>query len=325
MLRIHTLILAAVLLGGSAQAQFDGPRTFWPLPKNTNIFALRSGRGQANASLAVWNQVQPGIDIETELHMLTYTRTLPIFGRTAYWQAFLPFVTTDTSSALPLGAVDSFAAGIGDPSIAGTVNIFGKPDMPAREYIRHDHTTSLDLGLMASFPIGEYDEDELLNPGSNQWKARVAAPIIHAIGPWVPGERTTLELTPAIHLLGDNDDARGNSVEQDPLFTLEAHLTRDLTRDAFLSLDYVMLRGGEETLTDKATSTPAGTTSGIDAQLLGFTVGYQINDSMRLSLGHSHTFGSDSGAGELDGSLTMLTLSWSWHSVLESVREFHRD
>lgn len=316
---------AAVLSTGVAHAQFDGPRVFWPLPKNTNIFALRSGSAHANATFSVWNQVQPDVDIETEFHALTYTRVQPIFGRTAYWQAILPFVTTDTSSTLPVGAADSFSAGIGDPSIAGTINLFGKPELPAREFIRHDHTTSLDLGLMATFPIGEYDENELLNAGSNQWKLRLSTPFIQSLGPWVPGERTTLEVTPALHLLGDNDEVRGNSFDQDPIFSLEAHLTRDLTRDAFVSLDYTMLQGGGGTFTDLATGSPAGTAGDLDAQMLGFTVGFKINDSMNLSLSHSQTIDSDSGAGELDGSITMLTLSWGWHGVLESVREFRSD
>ena len=323
--RFKHIAAAAALSMSLAHAQFDGARVYWPLPKNTNIFALRSVKAQANASFSVWNQVQPDVDMETEMHALTYTRVQPILGRTAYWQAILPFVTTDTSSTLPAGAADSFAAGIGDPSLSATINLFGKPELPAREFIRHDHTTSLDFGVMATFPLGEYDQDELLNAGSNQWKLRLSAPFIQSLGPWVPGERMTFEFTPALHLLGDNDEVRGNRFDQDHIFSLEAHLTRDLTRDAFVSLDYTMLRGGGGSLTDLATGAFAGSVGDLDAQMLGFTVGFKVNDSMNISLSHSQTFNSHRGAGELDGSVTMLTLSWGWHGILESVREFRRN
>ena len=102
----------------------------------------------------------------------------PVFGRTVYWQALLPAATTNTSSLLPVGSNDTFVNGIGDIGIGGTVNVFGTPGLKAKEFFRHELDLAVNLGLMIYAPTGQYDADETLNIGSNQWKTRFSAPIL---------------------------------------------------------------------------------------------------------------------------------------------------
>ncbi len=320
-----TLILLGLLsatFSTFSYAQFDGARVYWSLPKNTNIIGVHHIEGTANASWSNWSAIQPDIDIESELFLMTYTRIQPILGRQVNWQLSVPMATTKTSSLLPVSTQDTYTNGFGDPTLGATINIFGSPGMKAKEFLRHDTGLSVFLGVNVTAPIGQYDSDETLNIGSNQWKTRLSLPIVKSLTAWVPGNRTTLEVMPSLIVFGDNDDAQGGSIEQDSMFGLEVHLTRDVTESAFISLDYTLLKGGEETLLDATGNSTIRETEGIDTDMLGFTFGFEINPNLRLNLTHMQTLSEQENAFELEGSITKLTLLWSWHDVLEKVRRF---
>lgn len=322
MKRLLALPCIAAAFAAPAYAQLDGPRVYWPLPKNTNIVSATYVGGTANASLSVLNQVQGDVDIESDVYVLSYTRSQPFFGRTIHWQALLPAGSVDTDVPFPLTTNETFADGLGDLSIGATVNVFGAPELPVREALRYDLDWSVNLGLTVTAPTGDYEATEPLNMGSNQWSARLSAPIVKSLTDWVPGRRTTIEVTPSVRFFQDNDDSLGNTVEQDPLFAVEAHLTRDMTRDAFFSLDYTWLDGADQTLSSNATGAPTGTRGGLSAQIFGATLGYKVNDNLSLFVGHQQTIGESADPFELKGSLTTVRLSWSWHDVLQRRNNF---
>ena len=320
--RFAISLTATLLCPVAANAEFDGARVYWPLPKNTNIVSAHYFAGTANVSWSNWSSVQPNIDIESDMYVLAYTRIQPVFGRTVNWQALVPAATTNTSSLLPVSGNDAFVNGIGDIGFGGTVNVFGAPGLKAKEFVRHELDLSVNLGLMIYAPTGQYDSSQTLNIGSNQWKTRISTPILKSFGEWVPGKRTTLEVMPAVMLFGDNDGAQGNRIEQDALYSIEMHLTRDLTEQAFISLDYTWLNGGEETFVDLTSGMTVRQTSGVDAELIGATLGFEVNDNLRLFLTHMQTLSEGGSSISLEGSLTKISFSWSWHDVLEKVRQF---
>jgi hypothetical protein len=59
------------------------------------------------------------------------------------------------------------------------------------------------------------------------------------------------------------------------------------------------------------------TTSGSDMTLVGFTLGYQINDSMQLTLGYKSTLNNDSASNDLQMSVFMISFTTAWHRLLE--------
>lgn len=319
---VSVLTLSTLLGPANSLAEFDGARVYWPLPKNTNIVSAHYFAGTANVSWSNWSSVQPNIDIESDVYALAYTRVQPVFGRTVNWQVLLPAATTNTSSLLPVSSNDTFVNGIGDIGIGATVNVYGTPGLKAKEFFRHELDLSVNVGLTVYAPTGQYDANEALNVGSNQWKTRFSAPILKSFGEWVPGKRMTLEVMPAVMVFGDNDNAQGNRIEQDPLYSVEMHLTRDLTEQAFISLDYTWLDGGEETFVDLTSGMTVRQTSGVDADLLGVTLGFEVNDNLRIFLTHMQTMSEGGSSISLEGSLTKISFSWSWHDVLEKVRQF---
>jgi len=314
------LIILLVLFTNVVHAQLDGARVNWPLPINTNIVTATVVNGTANASMSVFDRVQADVDIDSDLYVLSYLRSQAILGRTVHWQALLPAGSQSTNSPLPLSTNRTYADGLGDVSIGGTINLIGAPELPVREALRYEVDLNVSLGVLVTFPTGSYDKDEVLNMGSNRWSTRISLPIVKSLTDWVPARRTTLEVTPAVVFFGDNDNSVGSTIKQDPVYSVEAHLTRDMTSKAFISLDYTWIDGGDQAFTDNTTGLSAGATSGLGAQLAGVTLGFKINDNLNLNLTHMQTIGESSDPFELNGSLTKVMLNWGWHDVLEPRR-----
>ena len=323
-MKLFNAFLAALFLlaPSAAWAQYEGPRVQWPLPQNTNIVGVTYVDADANAAFSVLNRVEPEIEVESGVFIVSYTRSQPFFDRTIHWQLQMPIGKLDTDSNLPIPATRSYRDGMGDLSFGATVNLIGAPALPVREALRYDLDLTVGLGVSVTAPTGTYDPEEALNLGSNQWSGRVSLPVVKSLGAWVPGKRMTLEVTPSVRFFGKNNDHFGETIKQDPMFALEAHVTRDITKDAFISLDYNLVEGGDQTFTDNATGALVEERGGLGAQSIGATFGYKVNDNLSLFVGHHQTIAESSNPFELRGSVTMIRLTWSWHDVLQRRADF---
>jgi hypothetical protein len=104
-------------------------------------------------------------------------------------------------------ALSQSASGFGDPTLEVTVNLIGpKAQRSLPDVLRYEPGFSVDVLADLAVPIGEYDDDQVLNIGQNRWYGRVGFPVVWQLGAWVPGRRTTLELLPAVWVFGDNTD-----------------------------------------------------------------------------------------------------------------------
>ncbi len=312
----------ALSLGGSApvEAQLDGSRVNWPLPKNMNVLGVHRIAGTANATLTNLHRVEPTLDLENELYLLTWSRSQPVFGRSAVFTLALPAGVVRTNSTTAGLSSSSFVHGIGDPSLGATFNLYGAPGLMLRDFLRYDLRTTVTLGINATAPWGQYDADQSLNIGGNRGRLRLSLPMVQSLANWVPGDRTTLEVVPSVTLLADNDDKGGLTVEQDAMWAVESHLSRDITRRAFLSLDHTWIQQGEARTLSPDGAAVVNTSPSTAAHLLGATIGYEVNPNLSLQLTHLQTVGGDSEAVELQGGVFRVTLNWAFHRVIENRR-----
>jgi hypothetical protein len=142
-------------------------------------------------------------------------------------------------------------------------------------------------------------------------------PIIWQIGSWVPGKRTTLEFLPAVWFFGDNDDYVGQTLETDPMFQLDAHLTRDFTEHFWGSLDAAWYNGGQASING---------VSGEKLNNLGFglTLGYNINKNLNLTIGYKSTVNDDA-PGDLRMDNFMVSLVFGWHPLIEGMHRLKEE
>jgi len=257
--------------------------------------------------------VTPGANFEATLAMPGYARTFSLFDRAAMAAILLPMGRISGDVTVAGKTVNQSADGFGDPMLEFDINVLGpKAQKNIPDVLRYEPGFSVDLLADLMVPIGEYDSDQPLNLGQNRWYGRLGMPIICQLGPWVPGRRTTLEFLPAVWIFGNNDNFVGQTLKTDPMFQLDAHLTRDITEDFWGSLDAAWFTGGKASING---------TEGKRLNNLGFglTLGYKINDNLNLTVGYKSTV-NDNAPEDLRMNSFMVSFVYGWHPMVEGMR-----
>jgi hypothetical protein len=207
-------------------------------------------------------------------------------------------------------------------------NLIGAPAiMSLADMARYEPTFTLDLLTTLVLPIGTYDSGQIVNMSQNRWYGRVGLPMVQTFGPWVPGERTTLEILPAVWFFGNNNDYAGQTLKNDPMLQLEGHVTRDFTETLWASADVVWLYGSKPTIEGPAsvnlTGFPSVSGKKIDNVSAGFTVGFQATDNLMISSSYSATVNQGSQDLKIDQFRLMLT--YGWHPVIEGMKRLTKE
>jgi hypothetical protein len=257
--------------------------------------------------------VTPGSSVDATLAIAGYARTFSLFDRSAMAAILLPMGRVSGEITAAGRSFNQSASGFGDPMLEFAINVLGPPaqkNIP--DALRYQPGFSVDVLADLAVPIGEYDSKQPLNIGQNRWYGRVGMPVVWQLGDWVPGRRTTLEFLPAVWLFGTNNDYVGQTLKTDPLFQVDAHLSRDFTENIWGAIDLAYYNGGKATI------------NGVAGEKLnnfggGLTLGYKINDNINLTVGYKSTF-NDNAPGYLRMDSFMVTLVFGWHPMIEGMR-----
>jgi hypothetical protein len=317
-----SLTAATVLVVGAlcSPATWAQPRFYWKTLSGANAIPLivTSASGNTNPFDPALT-VEPGANVDATVSLFGYARTFSLFNRAAMASVILPMGRISGEIAANVQTVTQTANGFGDPMFEFDINVLGPPAQKTLvDALRYQPKFSLDLIADLAVPIGEYDSSQPLNLGQNRWYGRVGAPIIWQLGPWVPGRRTTLEFLPAVWWFTANDNYDGGkSLTTDPLFELDAHLTRDFTERLWGSFDGVWYNGGQSSIDGVGGER-------LDNIALGLTLGYQINDNVTLMFGYKSTI-ADSAPSDLRMDGFTVTLLSGWHALVEGVRRLQEE
>ncbi len=254
--------------------------------------------------------VTPGASFEGTLALAGFAQTFALYDRSAMAAIILPMGRVSGDVNVSGRSVQQTADGYGDPTVEFDLNLIGPPaqrNIP--DALRYEPGFSLDVLADLTIPIGEYYSDQSLNIGQNRWYGRIGFPIVWQIGSWVPGRRTTAEFLPAVWIFGDNTDYVGKTMKTDPMFQLDAHVSRDFTERLWGSLDGAWYTGGKATIDGVAGEA-------LDNLGFGLTFGYQLNDNMGLTFSYKSTV-SDHATGDLKMDVFMISLVSGWHPLIE--------
>lgn len=256
----------------------------------------------------------PDATIDTTLAMTGWAKTFALADRAAMAAIILPMGNVSSG----VGGITETSRGFGDPMLEFNYNLIGpKAQKSIPDVLRYQPGFSLDLLLDLALPIGEYNNKQSVNLGQNRWYGRIGAPVIWQLGDWVPGRRTTLELLPAFWLFGSNDDLVGKTLKTDPMFQLDAHLTRDFTEHLWGGLDLTYYKGGGSTINGVAGGK-------LDNVAVGLTLGYTVNENLNLTFGYKSTV-NDSKPTDMRMDGFMVTLVFGWHPIIEGMRRLKNE
>jgi len=311
------VILAMMLAMGAfcpPQALAQVPaRFYWKTLSDANAVPLiyESLSGNTNPFDPA-HTVMPEGKVDATLAIAGYAHTFTLFDRSAMAAILLPMGHVSGDVTVAGKTFTQSTNGFGDPMIEFDINVLGpRAQKTIPDVLRYEPGFSVDLLTDLALPIGEYDSSQPLNLGQNRWYGRVGAPVIWQLGPWVPGRRTTVEFLPAVWFFGTNDDFVGQTLKTDPMFQLDAHVTRDLTEHFWGALDGTWYTGGKSSINGVSAK-------GLDNLGFGLTLGYGINDNLNLTFGYKSTV-NDNAPGDLRMDVFMVSLVFGWHPIIEGM------
>jgi hypothetical protein len=287
------------------------PRFYWQSLSDANAVPMifQSLSGNANP-IDPAHVVSANANIDANVLIAGYAKMLPLFDRTLTLAVLEPMGRISSSTTVAGHVSPQDANGFGDPMAEVGYNLIGpKALRTIPDLLRYEPKFSLNVIVDIAFPIGNYDSGQPLNLGQNRWYGRVGAPIVWQLGPWVPGRRTTLEVLPSVWSFTDNTDYMGKTLSTDPMYELEAHLTRDLTETFWGSLDSTWFLGGKS-------SVDGSSGDSLHNFGVGFTLGYQITDNLSLTAGYMATV-NDNKPNDLKMDGFRISITYGWHKIVE--------
>src|SRR5262245_46182057 len=234
--------LALQLMPVCASAQELTPGAYWPLPVRINILTFVNS---SNWGDVAFDPALPAEDARGTIDTVAfaYTRTLSIAGRSANVSAQVP-VLAGHGEGLYLGVpTERGQFGFGDPRLTLGVNLYGAPAMTPQTNAAYRMHTIVGASLTVAAPLGQYDHSKVLNLGSNRWAVKPEIGISRAVGRWI------VEGMAGVWLFTDNTEFSGGSTrEQEPIASVQGHLTYRFNRRVWLAGDANFYRGGRTTV-----------------------------------------------------------------------------
>jgi len=303
LLAVSTLFLASQI---PVLAVGDGPRAYMLAPANSNILTAYGLFLDGNQAL------DPGVtsrnlDLEVDVGVLQYTRAFSICDNACGAFLIAPYGSTEGTFRFPriprLNRTGE-SSGLADIQFGAVFGLYGSPALEVADYITYDPGFSLGLLAKVTAPTGEYDETKVINLGANRWGLQVGVPMGYYLGDsFLDPNLTTFELLPSVYLFGDNSDPfRAGGTGQDPLYQIEAHITRNLGRMFWVSLDANYQFGGETT-TDGIPGDDDKESFG-----LGATIGVNLSKQLSINATYGEVIShNDNGA---DGHMVRVKLAY---------------
>lgn len=235
--------LFCTLSAAALSAQDLEPRRWSHQPIGTSVVGLAYAYTEGSLQFDPVLEIE-GASVTSQRVVAAYSHWFEALDKTARVDVFLPFEHTRWDGLLSGSPASRTREGLGDPWVRLSVNLVGSPPLEQKEFMQHyaqrPSNTVAGVALGVMLPLGDYDDQKLLNLGQHRFVLRPQAGVVHTRGPW------SYELTGSAFVYGDNDDFfGGNELSQEPLYALQGHIVRSLPNRWWVSISGGFSWGGE--------------------------------------------------------------------------------
>ena len=203
------LLLLSLGLAERVSAQDLEPRRWTHLPIGLNIVGAGYGYTEANVYFSPFLKITDGTSRINSLGV-SAVHTFNLAGKSARFSLALPYVSGRWDGDVDEEFQVIHRRGIGDPRLRLSVNLYGAPALKGPEYVQYraEHATNTVVGasIAVTMPLGNYEDDRIINIGTNRWSVRPQIGVVHTRGPWA------FELTGSAFLFSDNDSFVDNAI-----------------------------------------------------------------------------------------------------------------
>lgn len=284
-------------LAATAAGQDLEPRAYSASPVGTSFVGVAFGRSSGDIS---FDPTVPITNAKATLHApaLGLGQTFAFFGRQALFAAGLPYAWGTASGDVGNNQQSVYRSGLADVRSRFSVILRGNHAMNFREFAKRPRRKFIiGTSLTMISPTGQYGNTKLINIGTNRWSFKPE------IGVSWPVKKLDLDLYAGAWFFTDNRSFyMGHSTRsQDPLTTLQAHISYTVRRGLWVAIDSTWYGGGSVTVDN-------GTPSERQANSrLGATV------SVPLAKGHSFKVAySDGVSGRVGSKFSTITVGWQY-------------
>lgn len=286
------LFCLLLLSFGPATAQDLEPRRWTVFPAGMNVIGGGYARLDGDVSFDPVLQIE-NATVSGQALGLSYVRSFTVGSKVARLDVLLPWANLRWTGLLDGAPATASRVGLSDPNIRLSMILAGeKPDALASS------NTVIGAAVAIGLPLGQYNEEYLLNLGTNRFFIRPQMGILHTRGKW------SFELTGSVFLFSDNDDFYGGSkLEQDPLYAVQSHLIYAFDKPGYwaaLSAGYGW--NGESTVDGNKVD------DGRRLFLSALAVGVPISRRQGVKLTYLRTRTNTSKGSDVD----TLSLGWSY-------------
>jgi hypothetical protein len=235
-------VLIGLLAAVPASAQSIEPRAYSPAPVGTNFAILAwsesTGAIPIDAALPLSD-----IDLKIDAVLSAYARSIDLFGKSGKIDLIVPLARLKGTATYFGQPVERDIDGMGDPLARLTILLHGAPAMDPAEFRNYRQGLLLGASVQVSIPMGQYDDERLLNLGGNRWTIK---PELGASQTW--GRWTFEAALGATFYTANKDFFGGHERKQKPIYSAQGHVIYNLKPGMWLAGNLSWFGGGRTSI-----------------------------------------------------------------------------
>lgn len=235
LLPVNLLTFCLALPGGAQDLE---PRTYTNLPVGQHFVGVGYAYSDGEINPA------PGVPIEDAKLTIkgvvaAYVRSLDLWGRAGKLDLGLLRTCFEGEALFNGVLVRGDRCGLADPSMRLSWLFFGAPALTFEQFARKPPGLVVGGSLKMRAPLGQYNNENLINHGANRWEFKPELGLSNRWGKW------SADAALSVSLFTENNRFAGRDrLEQDPLYQIQGHLIYHLSRGRWLSLNGNYFWGG---------------------------------------------------------------------------------
>ena len=235
-----TMVLLLAVSGANAQTL--EPRFYSNAPIGLNFVLAGYGLSTGGLSLDPTLNVD-NADLTVHTSVLAYARSFGLFGKSAKFDLVLPYAWLEGDAVLDGTPITRKSDGLADPTVRFSYNFYGAPALPMEQFkTEYSQNVVCGASMKITAPLGQYEKDKAVNIGQNRWAFSPEIGASKRIG------RMLLEAAATATVYTDNDEFQGATKEQDPLYSLQAHMVYLFRNQWWIALGATRYVGGRTTV-----------------------------------------------------------------------------
>ena len=239
-------VVSLLLLALPCLAQDIEPRRWSHLPLGGNFAGVAYAYTEGDIFFNPVQRIEDG-ELELNTAAFKYIHAFELFGKSARVDLTQQYQSGSWSGLINGVPAATERDGWTDSTLRFAVNLYGAPPIAGQEFLEYRQATHCEtivgIGLVTTFPTGEYFEDKLINLGTNRYSFTPQFGVIHTRGKW------SMEISSSVSFYTDNDEFfNGVEHEEDPYLVGQGHLIYTFMPGLWLGASVGYGYGGESTI-----------------------------------------------------------------------------